>query len=292
MKLDFGSHVWLDGNLIPSEEANINVMTHALHYSSSAFEGIRIYNYKPFKLEAHLNRLFYSAKVLGLDLKYNMDQLIKAASELVVANEVKNGYMRPLVWRGQGKTMVINGKTCPIHVLFSAWGSFEEKPKKHKPAGLQLQIARWRKGNAQTFPHSAKLAANYTIATIAKNEAESNGYDDSIFLDLNDNITECTTSNLFFIKGQELITPVADCFLDGITRQTVLNELAYILKLKTIQRHVNVGEVFNFDGAFTTGTASELTPVASITYNGQKASYDLPNPQIASLLKEYFKITR
>lgn len=288
---NFGANVWMDGTIMPTAEAKISVMTHALHYGSSAYEGIRIYNYIPFKLEEHLQRFIHSANTLGMKIPYTITEIREACLRVTKDNDVKNGYMRPLVWRGQGDTMVISGASCPIHTLISAWSSFEAKRSDLRAKGLNLHISSWRKGTAQTSPCTAKVASIYTMSTMIKNEAEANGFDDAIILDLYDNITESSTSNLFFIKGEKLITPIPDCFLDGITRQTIIKEVAPKLGLRVEERHIKLEEIKEFDGAFSTGTAAELTPISSITHDNKIQNYTLPNSTIDNLVQVFHKIT-
>jgi len=287
---NFGANVWLDDVMVPTADAKVNVMTHALHYGSSAFEGIRIYNYVPFKLEEHLQRFLDSASAIGMKVAYTIDQLKEACHKVIKANDVKNGYMRPLVWRGQGSTMVINGASCPIHVLIAAWGSFEDKRSTLRESGLNLLVSAWKKGTAETVPHKAKVSATYMMATMIKGEAESKGFDDAVILDIYDNITESSTSNLFFVKGEKLVTPIPDCFLDGLTRQAIIKEVAPRLGLRVEERHVKLDEIKEFDGAFVTGTATEITPVSAITHGDKTQRYALPNQIIDSLMQNFHNL--
>lgn len=289
-KRNFGDNVWLDGNVIPTDEAEVSVMSHALHYGSSAYEGIRIYGYKPFKLDEHLERLFYSAKVIGLQINASFSEVKKACVELIQINNVEDGYMRPLVWRGKGENMVIGGSTCPVHLLISVWSSFEDKRKESRKNGLRLCISSWVKPPKESSPCAAKVASIYTISTMVKNEAESNGFDDAIMLDVNGNLTEISTSNIFFIKGDSLITPVPDCFLNGITRQTIITEVAPKLGAHTGERHVSLDDLESFDSAFISGTAAEIVPISSIHYSGKTKEFNIDHPLLRDLMISFHEL--
>lgn len=289
-KQNFGDNVWLDGQIVPTDEAQISVMSHALHYGSSAYEGIRIYGYKPFKLDEHLERLFYSAKVIGLEIKTSPSDVKKACLELIKINNVENGYMRPLVWRGKGENMVIGGSSCPIHLLISAWSSFEDKRKEFRKNGLRLCISSWRKPPKESSPCAAKVASIYTISTMVKNEAESMGFDDAIMLDMHGNLTEISTSNIFFIKNRELITPLADCFLNGITRQTIIKEVAPNLGAYTREMLMHLKDIENFDSAFVSGTAAEIVPISSIHYEGKVKEFNIDHDLLKELMVSFHKL--
>ena len=254
--------IWLDGKIIPWKEAKVHILTHALHYGSSVFEGIRIYDGKPFMLAEHIDRLYHSAKCLNFTIQFQKAELVQAAIEQIKQNKIKNGYVRPFAWRGT-ETLLIGGAAKDAHVAIAVWEFFEDARLKMRKEGAKLMISNWRKPPANSSPWSAKAACIYTMATIVKNEANLAGYDDAIMLDQSGNLTESTTSNLFLIKNKELHTPLPDCFLNGITRQTVI-KLAKSRKIPVIERFIKLNEINTFQAAFLTGTAAEIVPAKSI----------------------------
>jgi branched-chain amino acid aminotransferase len=263
-------HVWLNNQFIDWKAANVHLLTHSLHYGSSVFEGERAYGGKIFKLREHTERLFKSAQTYGMKIPYSVDEIIKASEECLKKNNITEAYVRPLVWYGP-ENVWISTKEHSIHVMIAAWcpPSYLKQPLKKR---LNVCLSRWIKPNAQMIPADCKSAANYPMLTLSKNEAIDNGFDDAIMLDSKDNITECTSSNIFFYKKGELFTPLADCFLNGITRQTVL-ELAVKRNIKCHERHLTLNDILEMEECFITGTACEIQGINSITLSQTKNAH-------------------
>ncbi|MFI4984200.1 MAG: aminotransferase class IV [Rickettsiales bacterium] len=278
-------YIWLDGQMLPWQDAKIHTLTHGLHYGSSVFEGIRVYNYKPFKLKQHLQRLILSAQTLGFSLPYSLEELTKSTLEVIKLNDIKNGYFRPAAWRGS-ETMLICGSTADASVLLAGWPEFENKRLELRNRGVRLTIStKWRKPDPDASPYTAKAASVYTLCTMVKNDATASGYDDALMLDSKGRITEATTANFFLIIGDELHTPTPDRFLNGITRQTVI-EIAHTLGIKVIEKYLTPEDLKTAAGAFLTGTAIELMPVKSI----DDITYDHQHPIFTKLCAAYEKL--
>lgn len=278
--------IWMDGKLLEWRDSNIHVLSHGLHYASSAFEGIRVYDNKPFKLNQHIARLFHSADVLGLKIKFSVLELEDACKQVVKENNIINGYIRPFIWRGT-ETMLISGGSEDAHVAIAAWPVFEEKRQELRERGAKLIISKWKKPNADSSPYTTKASCIYTLATMAKNEAIANGADEALMLSSDEYLTEATTANLFLIKNNELHTPIPDCFLDGITRQTII-ELAQKKGIPVYQRRISRDELSEFEAAFLTGTAIEMMPIRSIV----NFEFDIFHPLIHDLIKDYSELVR
>ena len=255
--------IWFDGVPINWSEVKIHVLTHGLHYASCVFEGERVYDGEIFKLEKHTERLFYSASRLGFKIPYTPELLNKACKEIIAIQKVKNGYVRPIAWRGS-EMMAISAQQTKIHVAIAAWewGSYFDPNLKLK--GIRLDISKWKRPAPDTIPWDTKASGLYMICTLAKHEAEKKGFTDSLMLDYQGNIAESTGSNVFFKnKSGELHTPIPDSFLNGITRRCVI-DIAKSKGIKIIERKIMPEEMTNFVGCFLTGTAAEVTPVSQI----------------------------
>lgn len=276
--------IWLNGEIIEWRDAKTHILTHALHYGSSVFEGIRIYDGKPFKLHEHLVRLKHSAEVLGLNIDYTLEELGEIATKQIELNGISNGYMRPFAWRGP-EEMLIGGQKCTTNIAIAVWKTFEESRSKLREDGIRLTISNWIKPQKGSSPYTAKAACIYTIATMVKNEASLQDFDDAIMLDEKKNITEASTSNIFFVKNNELHTPYPDCFLNGITRQTVI-ALASQNDIKVYERFINQDEIESFDAAFLTGTAIEIMPIKCIV----DKEFETTNELIKFISSEYSKL--
>lgn len=252
--------IWLDGKMVPWREANVHILTHALHYASSVFEGQRLYNGVIFRLSDHSQRLIDSAKILGFDLPWTRDEIDAACNEVVKANGLTDGYVRPVAWRGSEQMGVAAQKTKP-HLAVAAWdwgayfGAASEK-------GLRLDIAEWRRPAPYTAPVHAKAAGLYMICTMSKHKAEARGYNDALMFDWRGQVAEATGANAFFIKDGVIHTPTPDCFLNGLTRQTVI-QLARKRGIEVIERAIWPEELEGFEQMFLTGSAAEVTPVTS-----------------------------
>ena len=255
--------IWFNGKTVEWADANIHVLNHGLHYASCVFEGERIYDGAIFKLEEHTERLFYSAKRMGMVVPYTQKEIIEACKNIVNIQKVQNGYVRPVIWRGS-EMMAISAQKNKIHVAIATWewGSYFDPKLKLK--GIKLNISSWRRPNPNSVPWDTKAAGLYMICTLSKHEAESQGYTDSLMLDHEGNIAEATGANIFFKnKKNDLLTPIPDSFLDGITRREVI-KIAKGKGIKVIEKKIQPEEMRDFIGCFLTGTAAEITPVSQI----------------------------
>jgi branched-chain amino acid aminotransferase len=255
--------IWFNGESINWSDVKIHVLSHGLHYASCVFEGERVYDGEIFKLEEHTERLFHSASRLGFKIPYTSEILNKACKEIITIQKVKNGYVRPVVWRGS-EMMAISAQQTKIHVAIAAWewGSYFDSNLKLK--GIKLDISKWRRPAPDTIPWDTKASGLYMICTLSKHEAEKKGFTDSMMLDYQGNIAEATGANVFFKnKSGELHTPIADSFLNGITRRCVI-DIAKSKNIKIVERKIKPEEMENFVGCFLTGTAAEVTPVSQI----------------------------
>ena len=255
--------IWFNGEKVEWINAKVHILNHGLHYASCVFEGERVYDGEIFKLEEHTERLFYSASRMEIKIPYSQKEINQACKEIVLVQKVKNGYVRPLVWRGS-EMMAISAQKNKIHVVIATWewGSYFDPELKLK--GIKLNISSWRRPNPNSVPWDTKAAGLYMICTLSKHEAESKGFMDSLMLDHEDNIAESTGANIFFKNDKnEIHTPVPDSFLNGITRRCVI-DIAKSKGIKIIERKIKPDEMSNFSGCFLTGTAAEITPVSQI----------------------------
>jgi len=254
--------IWMDGKFINWAEAQVHVLTHAMHYGSSVFEGQRAYKGKIFKLEEHTDRLFKSAEILGMKVVQSKQEINDACNKLLEINGLVDAYCRPIIWRGS-EMMGVAAQKNTIHAAVAVW----EWPSYFSPEarlkGLRLEISKWQRPAPNTIPTQAKAAGLYMICTLSKHAAEANGYDDSLMYDYRGQVAEATGANIFFVKEGELHTPTPDCFLDGITRRTVIG-LAKRRGLNVIERAIMPEEMAGFEQAFLTGTAAEVTPLSEI----------------------------
>ncbi|HSK40823.1 MAG TPA: branched-chain amino acid aminotransferase, partial [Arenibaculum sp.] len=254
--------IWMDGALVPWREANVHVLTHGLHYGSCVFEGERVYNGRVFKLTEHSRRLVRSAELLGFSLPQTVEEIDEATRQVVRAMNIADGYVRPVAWRGS-EMMGVSAQHNRIHVAIACW----EWPSYFSPearmAGIRLQTSRWRRPAPDTAPTQSKAAGLYMICTLSKHEAEQAGCHDALMLDWRGRVAEATGANLFMARDGRLHTPTPDCFLDGITRRTVI-ALAQARGIEVVERPIMPGELADADEIFLTGTAAEVTPVGRI----------------------------
>ena len=258
--------IWFNGKNVNWADANIHILNHGLHYASCVFEGERVYDGEIFKLEEHTERLFYSAKRMGIDVPYSQKEINEACKNIINIQKVQNGYVRPVIWRGS-EMMAISAQKNKVHVAIATWewGSYFDPKLKLK--GIKLNISAWRRPNPNSVPWDTKASGLYMICTLSKHEAEEQGYADSLMLDHEGNIAEATGANIFFKdKNGEIHTPIPDSFLDGITRRTVIG-IAKSKNIKVHERKIAPSELVNFVGCFLTGTAAEVTPVSCIAEN-------------------------
>jgi len=255
--------IWFNGQPVNWSDTKIHVLSHGLHYASCVFEGERVYDGEIFKLEEHTDRLFHSASRLGIKIPYTKESLNKFCKDIVAIQKVKNGYVRPVVWRGS-EMMAISAQQTKIHVAIAAWewGSYFDPNLKLK--GIKLDISKWKRPAPDTIPWDTKASGLYMICTLSKHEAEKKGFTDSLMLDYQGNIAEATGANIFFKnENNELHTPIPDSFLDGITRRCII-EIAKSKNIKVVERKIKPDEMSKFVGCFLTGTAAEVTPVSQI----------------------------
>ena len=255
--------IWFNNELVDWSSAKVHVLNHGLHYASCVFEGERVYDGNIFKLSEHTERLFHSAKRMEIQIPYSQSEINQACNQIVSVQNVKNGYVRPVVWRGS-EMMAISAQKNKTNIAIATWewGSYFDPKLKLK--GIKLNISRWKRPNPNSVPWDTKASGLYMICTLSKHEAESQGFTDSLMLDHEGNIAEATGANIFFKdKEGSLHTPIPDSFLDGITRRCVI-DLAKSKKIKVIERKIKPAEMSNFVGCFLTGTAAEITPVSQI----------------------------
>jgi len=255
--------IWFNNELVDWSSAKVHVLNHGLHYASCVFEGERVYDGNIFKLSEHTERLFHSAKRMEIKIPYSQSEINQACNQIVSVQNVENGYVRPVVWRGS-EMMAISAQKNKTNVAIATWewGSYFDPKLKLK--GIKLNISKWKRPNPNSVPWDTKASGLYMICTLSKHEAESQGFTDSLMLDHEGNIAEATGANIFFKdKEGSLHTPIPDSFLDGITRRCVI-DLAKSKKIKVIERKIKPAEMSNFVGCFLTGTAAEITPVSQI----------------------------
>lgn len=254
--------IWFNGEMVAWREAKVHVLTHGLHYASAVFEGERVYGGEIFKLGEHTERLRNSGKILGFDIPYSADEINQACRDAVRANDIVDGYVRPIAWRGS-EQMGVSAQNNRINLAVASWywGTYFDKEQRLK--GIRLCMAEYCRPDPRTAPSKSKATGLYMICTIEKHRAERMGYADALMLDWRGRIAESTGANIFFVKGEELHTPTPDCFLDGITRRTVIG-LAKRRGLGIVERPIMPEELASFEQCFLTGSAAEVTPVSEI----------------------------
>ena len=255
--------IWMNGNIIPWENATSHIISQGLHYASAVFEGERAYNGKIFKSEDHTKRFFKSAEIIGIEIPFTEEQINIAKNKLIKKMNLKDCYVRPLAWRG-GEQMGISTTNSNINVAIAVWDDWASYFKiEDRKAGLKLITSPWKRPAPDTAPFEAKASGPYIICTMSKEFAEKKGYHDALMLDYRGYVAEGTGANIFFIKNNDILTPIPDCFLNGITRQAVI-QMATEQGFNIIERHILPEEIINYDEAFLTGTAAEITPIRSI----------------------------
>jgi len=259
---DRDGFIWMDGKLVDWRDANVHILTHAMHYASSVFEGERCYNGKIFKSRQHSERLRKSGELLDMPLPYSVDEIEAAKEAVLKANNLTDAYVRALAWRGAGEDMGVAAKRNPIRMAVAVW-SWGNYYGDAKFKGAKLDIAKWKRPSPDTIPHAAKAAGLYMICTMSKHAAEAKGCSDAMMFDYRGYVAEATGANIFFIKDGEVHTPIPDAILNGITRQTVIGMLQG-MGVKVIERRIEASELEGFQQCFLTGTAAEVTPVGQI----------------------------
>lgn len=254
--------IWMNGAFVPWEDAKIHVLTHGLHYASSVFEGERAYGGQIFKLTEHTERLVESARVLGFEIPYSVADIDAACNELLKRQGFSEAYVRPVAWRGS-EMMGVSAQHNRINLAIAIWQWPEYFDPDAKTRGIKLDMAQYRRPDPATAPYKSKAAGLYMICTLSKHDAERKGFADALMLDWRGQVAEATGANIFFVKDGALHTPTPDCFLDGITRRTVI-DLAKRRGIAVIERVIMPNEMADFEQCFLTGTAVEVTPVSEI----------------------------
>ena len=254
--------IWVDGHLVPWQDAKLHVLSHGLHYGGGVFEGERAYSGRIFKSQQHAERFRTSAELLDFDIPYSVEDLVAAKDLVVKSNGVGDVYVRPVAWRGS-EMMAVAAQNATTHVAIATWEWPSMFNVEEKMRGIRLDIADYRRPDPQTAPSRSKAAGLYMICTISKHRAERKGYADALMLDWQGRVAECTGANVFFTQDGALHTPIADCFLDGITRQTVI-ELAKRRGIDVVERRIQPAELDSFNECFICGTGAEVTPVSEI----------------------------
>ncbi len=259
---DRDGFIWLDGKLVPWREANVHVLSHAMHYASSVFEGERAYGGKIFLSRAHSERLRFSGDQLDMPIPYTVDEIEAAKYEVLKANNLTDAYVRAVAWRGAGPDMGVSSARNPVRMAVAAWewGAYYGGAKFK---GAKLDISKWKRPSPETIPVHAKAAGLYMICTTSKHAAEAKGCSDALFMDYRGYVAEATGANIFFVQDGEVHTPLADCFLNGLTRQTVIGMLKD-RQVKVHERRIEPAEMEGFQQCWLTGTAAEVTPVGQI----------------------------
>jgi branched-chain amino acid aminotransferase len=277
--------IWFDGAFVPWREAKIHVLTHGLHYASAVFEGERMYGGAIFRLREHTARLFRSAEILDFTLPFSLEDVDRACVETCARNGLDDCYVRPIAWRGS-EMIGVSAQDSRIHVAIAAWAWPSYFNPEEKARGIALTWAKYRRPSPQTAPTASKAAGLYMICTISKHAAERDGFADAMMLDWRGYVAEATGANVFFVKEGVLHTPTPDCFLDGITRRSVM-EIAASRGIEVVERHITPGELAEFSECFIVGTAAEVTPVAQVgEYNFRPGNISL------SLMEDFAAMAR
>lgn len=277
--------IWFDGEFVPWRDARVHVLTHGLHYASSVFEGERMYEGEIFKLHEHTVRLFRSAELLEMTIPFTVEEIDEACKATAAKNGLNDCYLRPIVWRGS-ETVSVASKGTKVHVAIAAWPWPSYYDPEEKKRGIRITRAKWRRPDPATIPSEAKAAGLYMICTLSKDMAEREGFADALMLDYRGYVAEMTGANVFFVKDGVIHTPVADCFLNGITRLTLI-DLARWRGFEVVERHILPEEMADFTECFITGSAAEVTPVSQIgEYNFTPGNISL------SLMDDYSALVR
>ena len=277
--------IWMDGHMVPWRDAKVHILTHAMHYASAVFEGERAYGGKIFESEKHSERLIKSGNYLDMPLPYSVEKIEKAKQDVLETSGLKDAYVRAIAWRGSGEDMGVASSKNKVHLAVSAWewGAYYGDAKMK---GAKLDISRWKRPSPETIPSFAKASGLYMICTVSKHEAEAKGCSDSLMMDYRGYVAEATGANVFFVKDGKVHTPRPDCFLNGITRQTVLGILDK-KDIEVIERHIEPQELEEFEQCWLTGTAAEVTPVGTIG----EFSFDV-GPMTREIATSYEKLVR
>ncbi len=258
---DRDGFIWWDGALVPWREAKLHVLSHGLHYASAVFEGERAYSGHIFRLRDHTDRLINSGRILGFDIPYTAEQIDAACYETLRANNLTDAYVRPIAWRGT-EMLAVSAQHTTIHLAIATW-PWPSYFGADRMAGIRLGMAEWKRPSPETAPTAAKATGLYMIGTLSKHKAEAEGFADALMLDWRGLVAEATGANIFFVFDGEVHTPTPDCFLDGITRRSVM-ALAKHRQMKVVERPIRPEEMKQATEVFLAGTAAEVTPVRAI----------------------------
>ena len=281
---DRDGSIWMDGSLIPWRDAKLHVLSHGLHYASGVFEGERAYAGHIFRLREHTERLIRSAGLLGFALPYSADEIDAACRAVVEANGLEDAYVRPIAWRGS-EQLAVSAQGTTVHLAIASW-AWPNLFGDDRMRGVRLEMASWRRPHPQTAPTESKAAGLYMIGTLSKHSAQDAGFDDALMLGWDGMVAEATGANAFFVIDGALHTPVADCFLDGITRRVVIG-LAERQQIKVVERKIEEAELGRATEVFLTGTAAEVTPVRQIG-----AHHYTPGAITETLVRSYGALVR
>jgi branched-chain amino acid aminotransferase len=276
--------IWMDGVLVPWRDAKLHVLSHGLHYASGVFEGERSYSGNIFKLREHTDRLIASGRILGFEIPYTAEQIDAACNEVLAANNLSDGYVRPIAWRGT-EQLSVSAQQTRIHLAIACW-AWPNLFGADRMKGVRLGMAPWKRPHPETAPTASKAAGLYMIGTLSKHAAEAAGFDDALMLDWRGRVSEATGANIFFVMDGAVHTPTPDCFLDGITRRTVMS-IARRHQMTVIERAIEFDELPRATEVFLAGTAAEVTPVREIA-----GHLYTPGPITETLLRDYEGLVR
>jgi len=276
--------IWMDGVLVPWRDAKLHVLSHGLHYASGVFEGERSYSGNIFKLREHTDRLIASGRILGFEIPYTADQIDAACNEVLAANNLADGYVRPIAWRGT-EQLSVSAQQTRIHLAIACW-AWPNLFGADRMKGVRLGMAPWKRPHPETAPTASKAAGLYMIGTLSKHAAEAAGFDDALMLDWRGRVSESTGANIFFVIDGVVHTPTPDCFLDGITRRTVMS-IARRHQMNVVERTIELDELPHASEVFLAGTAAEVTPVREIA-----GHLYTPGPITETLLRDYESLVR
>ena len=276
--------IWMDGALVPWRDAKLHVLSHGLHYASGVFEGERAYSGHIFKLREHTERLIASGRILGFEIPWSAEQIDAACRQVLAANDLTDAYVRPIAWRGT-EQLSVSAQNSKIHLAIACW-AWPNLFGTDRMKGVRLGMAPWKRPHPETAPTASKAAGLYMIGTLSKHAAEAAGFDDALVLDWRGRVSEATGANIFFVMDGAVHTPTPDCFLDGITRRTVM-ALARRRQMQVVERVIELEELPRASEVFLCGTAAEVTPVREIA-----GHLYTPGPITEALLREYDGLVR
>lgn len=282
-KFSMDNFIWINGKFVPSNEAYVHVLTHSLHYAGAVFEGERAYNGRVFKLEEHTNRLLKSAEYMGLKIRYSAGEIIKVTYQLLEKNSLSDAYIRPLIWRGDESLGIYNSELS-VNILIAAVVS-----KNNFVNGLKLNLGNWCKPSLKAIPPQAKSSAHYAMAIVSQITSSQLGYDDTLVLDEQGYVAECNVANIFFGEGNKLITPIADRFLNGITRQAVM-VMSRNLGFEVVEARISLEDIAKYDYSFVTGTAREIGGIGLIDLGASIINFSDPEQKVKLLQSEFAKL--